>query len=161
LNYISFKKWADENHSALKLPADCRELQPQTTVIASSLVWTLTWYLQFGADRYVRIRERYDRIGGMIETSRRIQFAYHYGPIVKSGIDGLPLHQSNDPVDIRIDNVSAPAHLHFGAPNPHHDQSVVKGLHLEGLDMFAFVRGIMRHRATAQPLDKVFNFTIE
>lgn len=97
----------------------------------------------------------------MIETSRRIQFAHHYGPIVKLGIDGLPLHQSNDPVDIRIDNVSAPAHLHFGAPNPHHAQASVKGLILENMDMFTFVNGIVQHRTTTQPLDKVFKFTIE
>jgi hypothetical protein len=63
-------------------------------------------------------------------------------------------------VDIRIDDVGRPVHLHYEQPDPHHDQSVVKGLELSNLDMFEFLKGIISHRKTKKPLDKVFGFTL-
>jgi hypothetical protein len=75
--------------------------------------------------------------------------------------DGLMGYKSTDPVDIRIDNGCSATHLHYRSPNPHHPQSSVKGLVLDDLDMFTFVKGVFQHRKTQKPLDEVLGFRIE
>jgi hypothetical protein len=159
-DYSKFKAWQESNQQAFNFPADWKELSCVTKQ-SSLLVWQFEWYLACGADKYVRIWERYERWPTLIGVSRRASFVYHYGLLVRIGKDGIPTYVAKNPVDIRIDNIGRPIHLHFLAPEPHHDQSVVKGLKLEDPDMFDFLKGIVRHRTTAKPLDKVFGFTIE
>jgi len=93
--------------------------------------------------------------------SRRVSFAYHYGPIVQTGSHGLPEYDAKDPVDIRIDNSRSHVHLHFGAPGIHHPQSAVKGLQLDELGPFDFLRAIFKHRSSGRSLDEVFGFRVE
>lgn len=157
-DYTGYKKWREDNANNLKLPADWQELSTET-FLSSAMVWSFQWFLQCGADKYVRIWERYDRWPKLIHMSRRIGFAFHYGPIINRNKDGIPTQ--NDQVDIRIDDVGRPVHMHFGAQDPHHDQSVVKGLKLDDMDMFQFLNGIIRHRDKNKPLDQVFGFKIE
>ncbi len=158
-DHAKFKSWRESNAQKLKLPPDWKELSCKDT-LASELVWKFEWYLSCGPDGYVRIWERYERWPLLIGVSRRASFVYHYGALTGIGKDGNPTYNSKNPVDIRIDNVGRPVHLHFGAPEPHHDQSVVKGLALDELDMFEFLNGIIRHRSSKKSLDKIFGFKI-
>lgn len=158
-DHAKFTAWRDSGAQNFNLPDDWKELSCKTQP-ASIVVWQFQWYLSCGNDRYIKIWERYDRWPNLIGMSRRVSFVYHYGPIVGVGKDGLPTENPQNPVDIRIDNIGRPIHIHFGAPNPHHEQSVVKGLVLDEMDMFEFLNGIKRHRTTTKPLDKIFGFTI-
>jgi hypothetical protein len=158
-DHAKFTAWRESNAQTLSLPSDWKELSCKN-VLASTLVWKFEWYLSCGTDKYVRIWERYERWPKLIGMSRRASFVYHYGPLIGIGKDGIPTYDSKNPVDIRIDDVGRPIHLHFGAPMPHHDQSVVKGLVLSELDMFEFLNGIIRHRKNKKTLDKIFGFTI-
>jgi hypothetical protein len=158
-DYGKYIAWRDLNASKLSLPVDWKELSSVATP-ASTLVWQYQWYIQSGADKYIRIWERYGRWPGLLGMSRRMNFVYHYGQLMGLGADNVPVQKPKNPVDIRIDDIGRPIHLHFGAPDPHHDQSVVKGLQLNDLDMFEFLDGIIRHRKTGKSLDKIFGFTI-
>jgi len=158
-DYAKFTAWHELNYKSLTLPTDWSELACKT-IRASVQVWQFQWYLKCGTDKYVRVWERYERWPGLLGMSRKASFVYHYGTLVRMGPDGIPTYVSNNPVDIRVDNVGRPVHLHFGSPNPHHDQSVIKGLQLDDMDMFEFLKGIIRHRSTKKSLDKIFGFTI-
>lgn len=127
---------------------------------ASSLVWFLSWYLQFVDGNYIRLWESYDRQGRMIGVSRRVSLAYHYGQIVQVGPNGLPKHDSKHPVHIRIDNSSRPIHLHLGATEPHYTQDAIQGLVLDSLDMFRFLNGIFSHRSTGKTIEDALGFQI-
>jgi len=161
LDYIQFKKWFDKRYDTLQLPADCKEVQPMTTYVASSLVWRLEWNLQFDDKNYIRLWESYDRQSGMIGMSRRVSLAYHYGPIVRIGTGNLPIHDSEDPVHIRIDNSSQPIHVHLGAPQPHYPQARIEGLELGSLDMFRFLEGIFSHRSSGKSIEDTFGFKVK
>jgi hypothetical protein len=161
LDYIQFSASFQKKYAALVLPADCAEVLPATFKVSSSLVWTLDWCLQFADKRHLRIREHYARHTSMIGMSRRHSFAYHYGPTTVTGPDGLPVRDSAGPVDIRIDNSNMPAHLHYGAPQPHHPQSAIKGLDMENIDAFTFIRAIFKHRTTGKPIADTLGFRIE
>lgn len=159
MDYLKFKAWFESERSTIQLPSDCTELQPRTK-LSGWFVWTFTWYLMFTPDRYLRMSEHYDRWPELINTSRRTSFAYHYGPVVRVGADGVPERDSADPVDIRIDNARGPAHLHFGSPNPHYQQSEVEGLQLGRVDMFTFLKAILRHRSANCTIEKALGFRI-
>jgi hypothetical protein len=158
-DHAKFTAWRESNAQNLNLPLDWKELSCKDT-LASELVWKFEWYLSCGPDKYVRIWERYERWPKLLGASRRASFVYHYGALVGIGKDGNPTYNPKNPVDIRIDNINRPYHMHFGAPDPHHDQSVIKGLTLEDMDMFEFLNGIIRHRSNNKPLNKIFGFTI-
>lgn len=160
MDYIQFKKSFDTSYKTLELPAECKELD-LSFYPASSLVWWLEWYLQFDDKKYARLWERYDRYGGMINMSRRVSLAYHYGPVMRVGADKLPAYDAKDPVDIRIDNSCQPIHLHLGAPLPHYPQSRIDGLQLTDLDTFDFVRAILSHRASGKTIQETLGFVIK
>ena len=161
MDYLQFKKWFDKHYAKLQLPADCREVQELTVTAASSLVWFLSWYLQFVDANYIRLWESYDRQSRMIGVSRRVSLAYHYGPIVQIGADNLPKHDSKDPVHIRIDNSCQPIHLHLGAPEPHYPQTRIEGLELNDLDMFRFLTGVFSHRSSGKPIQDTLGFVVK
>jgi hypothetical protein len=162
-DYSAYKAWFDGEHSKLVLPDDCREVLPPATrrTTEISLVWTLEWILEFADGKYLRVQEHFNKIRGLIGLSRRQAFAYHYGPFSLRGSGGIPERNSNDPVDLRIDTSDGPAHMHFGAPLPHIGQDKVEGLDMESLDMFVFIHGVLAHRKSGKPLDKVLRFRIK
>jgi hypothetical protein len=162
-DYPKYKAWFDGEHSALVLPNDSSEITAPTVGLAHSLstTWTLKWILKFGDGKYLRVQEHYNKVTGLIGLSRRQAFAFHYGPIGAVTPDGIPDRKSNDPVDLRIDNSGAPAHMHLRAPQPHIGQERVDGLEMEDLDIFTFVRGIFSHRKTGNSFEKIFKFRIK
>jgi hypothetical protein len=171
VNYIEFKGWVDSEESKLIVPADWKVLAPPACINPSYLEWVFRWSFHLTSDnKYIRIWERYDKIPKMVAMTRRIAFAFHYGPLVRfeggggPAIDalGTPRYEAADPVDIRIDTCSKgmEAHLHYQKQNPHYSQTQVSGLDLSTLDIFTFLRAIIKHRANGIPLDRVLGFRI-
>jgi hypothetical protein len=66
LEYSKFWAWADRNYDNLKLPDDCVQIRPLVITPASSQVWSLEWWMQFGQDKYIRVAERYGRWPGLM-----------------------------------------------------------------------------------------------
>lgn len=152
--YGEYRAYADKKYDSLIIPADCTETLKLTFTPADELAWFSRWYLEFNDQKYIRAVERFQRWPGLSGIAKRMAVAYHYGDIVRRNPeDNLPayLDTGTDPVNIRIDNSGAPIHLHFLAQNPHHPQSVIEGWDLEAVDMFEFVNGIFKHRATKNP----------
>ncbi len=109
--------------------------------------------------KYLRIWEWYVRRPGLQDSYRK-RFAHHYGQITAQDSDGTPERKPTDPVDIRIDNKNDVPHMHYGAPQPHHQQANVQGLELQNITMFNFVNGVLRHRSTGRTIKKIFHFRI-
>lgn len=159
MDYFEFKRWFEKQRAALKIPKDCAEPEPPTISVSTSYCWTFEWYLTFSDGKYIRIWEHYNKRKGLY-TGRRLQFAFHYGPRVTSDTEGIPPHQHDDPVDIRIDNSQSAAHLHYGAPVPHYFQEKVEGIILEESDMFVFVKAMFKHRKSGKLIGKILGFRI-
>jgi hypothetical protein len=121
----------------------------------------MEWHLVFkNPESYIRIAEHFAK-RSRLSVSRRIHFAYHYGPTVKSDDQGMPVREPPDPVFVRIDNVSGPAHLHReGDPTAHIPQESVKGLVLEDIDLFNFVRAAFSHRQSGRSIERELGYQI-
>jgi hypothetical protein len=158
VDYLQFKRQFDAEHAGLVLPDDCQEISEPNFRIATQYSWDLKWYLKFGDNKVARIWEHHQKVAGL-QDARRLTFAYHYGSIDDLDKDGLPAYGSDKPVDIRIDNISSRVHLHLGGP-AHIYQERVEKLDLMSVDMFAFVRGIFKHRSSGKGFNKVFDFRI-
>ncbi len=158
MDYFEFKRWCEEERAALKLPKDCTE-QPPLFARVHFWSWDFEWSLIFSDNNYIRITERY-REGSAPHESNRIAFTFHYGPLASRRPDGTPKWEPHDPVVIRIDNAHGPVHVHFGAQEPRLSQSQVDGLNLVNLEMFQFVKAVLKHRKTGKPLDKIMKFRI-
>jgi hypothetical protein len=162
-DYATFRTLVDKEYAALNqaLPEGCVESLPLDITRSTQDSWHLRWYLEFSDDnKYIRVAERYEKFSRMISVSRRVYVAYHYGQIMTRGDDGLPGYLPADPVDIRIDDSCSPIHLHYNSPLPHHPNESIHGLDLDDLDMFSFVRGILKHRSGKKALDAIFKFKI-
>lgn len=160
-DYFAYKRWFEANHDALRLPADCVEPEPPTFTYSNQYTWGMEWHLVFrNPETYVRIAEHFAK-RSRLSMSRRIHFAYHYGPIVKSDDHGIPVREPADPVFVRIDNVSRPAHLHReGHPTEHIAQANVEGVVLEDVDLFDFVRAALMHRQEGRPIERELGYRI-
>lgn len=176
MDYLEFARWLKSEQENFALPFDCRELVAPGAINPRLTQWVFRWAIHFTSDnKYARIWEQHDPMPGMIGTSQRVRFAFHYGPLVRftsSGnpeVDplGIPVFANTDPVDIRIDTCSRKAgsgrrepHLHYEAPEPHIPQANIQGLVLVDIDMFTFLRSVLRHRQSGEPLQQVLRFRI-
>ena len=159
MDYITFNQLFQSERLKLKLSQDISEHCHHE--IVNSQVWAIEWELQFPDGTYVRINEHYTRRAGMIGESRRAAFSFHYGQIVNKDSDGRVIWGSNDPVGIRIDDSMQPAHLHYGTdPKTHYLQVNVEGINLADMDMFTFLRAVLRHRRKGISLETTFKFKI-
>ena len=157
---LSFRRKFDKTHADLELPLDCVEQKPPTTVNSRLFSWTFDWVLVFKSDnKYLRVRESYEKVAGLL-MSRRLGFTFHYGPIVKQDANGDIIYQSSDPVDIRIDKSRGRSHMHYQAPQPHHGQEHVKGMTLDSIDMFKFIRAVFQHRKSGKDISEILGFGI-
>lgn len=160
MDYFLFTREFDKAHAKLKLPPDCTEVQPPTTIPWGLCFWKFEWVLVFNTDnKYLRVWEEYSKVTGLL-LSRRLRFVLHYGPIVGRDQDGNIIRDDKDPVEIRVDNTRGQAHMHYQAPEPHHPQENVEGIDLEALDKFAFIKAILEHRRTGKPLDRILRFKV-
>jgi hypothetical protein len=133
---------------------------PKAHDITSSLFWTFHWNLIFTDNKYLRIWEHHGKKSGL-QDSCRVRFTFHYGLRLKPGLNGIPIYEPSDPVDIRIDDIHEPAHIHYGQQEPRYPQDKVKGLQLDSLDMFTFARAIFRHRETGRPIAVTLGFKLD
>jgi len=161
VDYLEYRRLADQSRASLKLPPDCTELLPLDFEFTNRFFWTVEWVLRFDDRRHMGLREHYTKIAGL-DDSRRKLFSFHYGVIVAEDSDGMPISDRADPVDIRIDNtITGIPHLHYGAPQPHHQQASLSGkLKLAKVEMFQFVRAILRHRKSGASIEEVLHFKV-
>jgi hypothetical protein len=160
-DYFAYKRWFEAGHGALVRPVDCAERDGPVLTYSNQYTWEVEWLLIFANPHsYVRIRELFAKRAGL-QLSRRVQFAYHYGPIVKTDSQGVPERDPADPVFVRIDNSSRPTHLHQQSdPTDHIPQSRIAGLVLEDVDLFDFVKSAFRHRQSGKPIAKELGYRI-
>jgi hypothetical protein len=157
---LSFRRKVDKAYANLELPPDCVEQKPRTIINSRLFSWTFDWLLVFKSDdKYLRVRESYEKMAGLL-MSRRLGFAFHYGPIVKQNANGDVIHESSDPVDIRIDKSRGHTHMHYQAPSPHYAQENVKGITLDSIGMFEFVRAVLQHRKSGKDISEILGFKI-
>ena len=128
--------------------------------VASMYGWSFEWILTFADQKYLRIWEHHGKRSGLQDAARKA-FAYHYGPITGQYPDGKLLWTRTDPVEIRIDTSPQPAHMHFGAPEPHIQQESVLDLELESITTFVFLKAILRHRHSGISIDQALRFRIK
>jgi hypothetical protein len=160
-DYLTYRRWFDAKHSAIILPADCKEPDPTFTYI-NQQEWRIRWFLIFESPAsHISIKEHFTKVSGL-QTSRRHAFAYHYGPTVRTDAQGMPQGICSDPLFVRIDNAGAlPVHLHHeGKPADHVPQKRVEGLKLIELDLFDFVSAALRHRTTGKPIEHELGYRI-
>lgn len=156
-----YQRQFDDKKEALKIPSDCTEIGDPTFKAPLSHTWLFEWYLVFDDRKYVRLWEHFAKVKGLLMDGRRIQFAFHYGPIVLTDSDGIPEWKADDPVDFRIDTQGGPPNLHYGARKPHYYQGSIDGLDLGTVDMFVFLKNIFKHRKTGKEIKKIFGFRIK
>lgn len=160
MDVLEYQRQFDSKKEALKIPPDCTEINDPVFNATFSHTWWFEWYLVFDDKKYVRLWELFERRKGLY-GGWRTQFAFHYGPIVSIKPDGTPERNSNDPVDIRFDTDRGSPHMHYKAQDPHLYQDNVDGIDLGKIDMFDFLKGIIKHRKTGKEIDKVFGFKIK
>ena len=88
---LSFRRKFEKAYANLKLPPDCVEQQPPTFANSRLFSWTFDWLLIFKSDnKYLRVRESHEKVAGLL-MSRRLGFAFHYGPISEQDANvGIP-----------------------------------------------------------------------
>ncbi|HWZ44673.1 MAG TPA: hypothetical protein VNW97_14450 [Candidatus Saccharimonadales bacterium] len=156
MTYEAFKDWFFVKKAALAIPGDCSPQEP--VFFRTPRNWTLNWVLLFDDSAYIRIHEHYS--APHARAGRRIQFAMHYGPIVKRGETGAIEYDRGDPVIIRIDTFPEPVHLHLRSDQPHLSQETIEGLDLVSIGVFDFVARIFDHRQSARSIEDLFGFRI-
>lgn len=160
MDYLEFERQSNREHSSFRPPDDCAEQVGPVLEYSSYFCWTFRWSLIFTDGKYIRIWEHYSKVA-RLSTSHRSRFALHYGPLSGREADGEPKYAATDPVEIRIDNINNPSHLHWQAPEPHYFQDRIRGLDLGSVDRHFFVKAILNHRRSGKPIDKLLGFRIE
>jgi hypothetical protein len=161
-DYFTYKRWFEASHGLLVLPADCVEVDGPVWVYSNQFTWSVEWCLVFKNDptAYIRIREGFAKRSRLL-SSRRLSFAYHYGPIVKTDDQGVPEGIPADPVFVRIDNVGRPPHLHHeGDPTTHIPQEKINGLALDDINAFDFINAAFRSRTKGTPVATELGYRI-
>src|SRR4051794_6095597 len=102
---LAFEKWVDAKFKSLKFPEDAEVKDPVFETPGLNF-WTYERIVKF-PDKHIRVWEHYSKKKGL-QLSSRNGFSFHYGTLAADPED----YESDDPVDIRIDNSGSPAHLH-------------------------------------------------
>jgi hypothetical protein len=161
-DYFTYKRWFEAAHELLVLPTDCVEADGPAWVYSNQYTWNLNWYLVFSNPAaYIRIAEGFAK-RSRLSFSRRIYFAFHFGPLIASNPDGIPVHDSSDPVFVRVDNAGGrAAHLHHeGDPKTHIPQEKISGLVLDDIDPFQFIKASVRARQKRTPVARELGYSI-
>jgi hypothetical protein len=136
------------------------------TILPGSPPWNMDWLIRFPGRKYAYIYERWFPLrtpsrGGATRGQRRA-FSFHYGtlgPLTRR--NGFPaIDKANHPAIIRIDLDNKGPHLHFHGELPHIPQEKVKGMSIEDVDPFDFVRAVLEHRRSQADFDDIMNFTV-
>lgn len=163
MDYFEFEKDFKKKIGQLKLPPGASIQAPVVRVSAPPFGWTIELFVRFQDGMHVRIWENYGKIAGLFD-SRRIAWAYHYGPVVmgQEAPDGTIVRGScSDPLLLRIDTANIGLHLHFNAQDPHYKQAELTGLALDSVDSWKFIKAVLKHQQTGKGLDSIFGFKIK
>lgn len=161
-DYLAYKAWFDAGYNAIVIPVSCTAKDP-VLYFANLYTWSVQWVLVFSdTATHVSVKEHFAKVAGL-QRSRRISFAYHYGPTVRKNADDDPYGEPSDPLFVRIDNAGGrPAHLHpEGHPEEHIPQERIRGLVLDHVDLFDFVKAAIRHHGGHKTVAKEFGYKIQ
>lgn len=161
MDYFQFRRDFEEALRKVKskLPPDCTVQEPLWEVIVPPHSWQIETFFRFADGSHIRVWELYDKVAGL-QLSRRLQWAYHYGPVTRTNAHGDAIHGNpDDPLTIRIDTCDG-LHLHFETREPHYEQARVLNLQLEEVDWITFVSSVAKHRKTGKPLNNILGFTL-
>lgn len=160
-DYFAYKRWFEAGQASLSLPAECVSPDP-VLKYSNQYTWTLEWFLTFpDTHTHVRVWETFAKIQAL-QASRRISFAYHYGPTIRIDAAGMPDGEPSDPVFVRIDDIGGTVHLHpEGRPADHVPQDKISGLVLDQVDLFEFVKAVLRHRGSGKSIEKELRYRVK
>lgn len=162
MDFLEFEKDFNRRKQLLKLPRDASAQAPVLKAIAVPYVWTFEFFIKFSDDMHIRLWEHYGKFAGL-QASRRLHWAYHYGPIAPGqiGSDGtLAKGTCTDPLVLRIDTANIGLHLHVDAQEPHYRQAQIGGLNLSNVDSWRFIKDILKHRQSGKAVSEVFGFKV-
>jgi hypothetical protein len=124
------------------------------------LSWTVEVVFEFGDEMYIHVWESHDRFA-KLQICRRVQWSYHYGPIVQRDDLGRATQGAADaPLEIRIDTCGGEPHLHYRQREPHHAQERIRGLKIDSVEALAFVKAVLKHRHGKQSFEKIMGFKL-
>jgi hypothetical protein len=160
VTYLEYKARFFRTVPFLSFPKDCIVGLPTFVTSPPNNVWQFQWVLEFLSDNhYVRCRESWSYRFG--EPARRHLFSFHYGPICWRKADGAITYRETDSVVLRCDKKNhEPEHLHHQAQLPHYTQDRVRGIVIDEIDMYVFVRAVLQARQSGQPVDAVLGYTV-
>jgi hypothetical protein len=130
----------------------------------ASAPFGVDWAVIYGDGKYFRVKEAWNRVGHPpIGGGVRSHFSYHYGDAhPRRDADGFPLTQEPDTpdADLRIDMDSTLVpHIHINSPD-HIPQNRVQGYSISDASMVDFLRAVIRHRKTQEPLHDLLKITV-
>lgn len=159
MDLFEFSRAFEAKIKRLKLPLDAELQEPEMDSSLPPLVWQVSFFISFSDGTCIAIWELYEKIKGL-QASRRTQWSYHYGSVKKENSGKLVQAEADAPLEIRVDTCGGAAHLHFQAREPHYPPSKVRGLDLQSLDCWQFIKNVLRHRETKKPINEIFGFEI-
>jgi hypothetical protein len=171
IRWAAYSEWFRDHYDVLKydlLEPGCIEigpiLEPKDRRFPRQAPFGADWAVLYDDGYYFRVKEAFNRMGrpqsGM---GLREHFSYHYGrahPRVDA--EGFPLTQEPDTpfAELRIDvDRRLDPHIHVNSPD-HITQDRVHGYSIKDADMIAFLRAVVTHRKSKEPLHKLLGITI-
>jgi hypothetical protein len=158
--WAEYVKWFTGHYDVLKLDL----LEAKDRRFPASAPFGVDWAVLFEDGNYFRVKETFNRMGRpRVGMGVREHFSYHYGrahPNVDA--EGFPLTQEHDtPVaNLRIDvDRRLDPHIHVNSTD-HIPQTRVSGYTIRDADMIAFLKAVIRHRKTKEPLHEILQITI-
>ena len=165
MQYDEYEALLNRSCSQLKLEPHCIEIGPfctPTTTTPNTAPWQMEWCVLFPDRMYLVVRENWwDVKGERRRIGYRKDFAFHYGPAnPKRNHDGIPVRDNKKfPAVLRIDSDHKGPHLHFNGED-HILQARVLNLSISQVDVFDFVRAVLKHRRSGKGFDRILGFEI-
>jgi hypothetical protein len=137
------------------------------TILPGRPPWNMDWLIRFPDGKHACLYERWFPLRTSWRSGatmgQRLSFSYHYGTTgSNTRRNGFPARdKTNHPAIIRIDLDKIGPHLHFHGELPHIMQDKVKGMTIEDIDPFAFVRAVLEHRKNPTiDFDSIMQFSV-
>lgn len=168
MQYTDYVARLMTEHASISFEPGVTEVGPlhNPTVLPGFPPWNMDWLIRFPDGKHAYLYERWfpkkAPSRGGTTMGERGAFSFHYGTSgSKTRRNGFPAREkSNHPAIIRIDLDKNGPHLHFHGELPHIMQNNVKGMTIEDVDPFDFVRAVLKHRASQADFDAIMKFTV-
>ena len=166
-----YVNWFTDQYDALKVDlleqgsVECGPiLEVKDRKYPASAPFGVDWAVIYSDGKYLRVKEAYNRMGRPnIGAGVREHFSFHYGTAHPQRDDnGFPLIRSLDTpaADLRIDvDRRLDPHIHLNSEE-HITQNRVQGYSIKDADMFEFLRAVVKHRQTKEPMHQLLNIMV-